>query len=157
MVKKRTIGDANPFSIVFPLWLLILRNVIPMIVFVGLGYYDFGRINLTLVLIVTLWILLFYLIGQYSYLRVEIYSDRIKKVYLGSLYLKNQEYLFSDIERFFFQFHVGTASDPYVRIDLNNGKRKKIRMPKKELHVIKGKLSETVVPIIQAKYAYHRP
>ena len=157
MTQNRTNSDSNPLSVIYPLWLLLVRNVPAMIVFIVLCFYDFGTIGLVSGLIVAVWFLLFYLIGQYSYVKIEIYSDRINKIFLGSLYLKNQEYFYSEIEFFFFQFHVGSLVDPYVCLKLKNGKKKKIRMPKDELGLVKQKLSETGLPMLTARYAYDRP
>ncbi|UYN88315.1 MAG: hypothetical protein KIT51_08740 [Cyclobacteriaceae bacterium] len=87
----------DKIQITYPLWMLLGRNIPPMLAFVGVRYFDvYGLILLDVLFLVT-WIIIFYLIGQYRYTRVLIDDKKIEIQFIMSLYLKNKIILYKEI------------------------------------------------------------
>jgi hypothetical protein len=149
MILRKTV-------VVYPLELLIGRQIVIPLAFLLMQYFE--GITIGDWAFVGVWAILFYLFGQYRYARIEITDEAITQIFIASFYLKPRVYRLDDIERFFFQYHVGNMVDPYVRPDLRSGKKKKIRMSSGELRSIQLRLEEdTNIPIVKAKRAYDRP
>ncbi len=99
-----------------------------------------------------IWPILYYLFAQYRYTKIVIFNDRLRKKFIGSLYLKDKEILFSEINRTSFQLDViGRYGVPYVLIYLKNNKRIRISMPKHELEQIKHELNDLGITVESTK------
>jgi hypothetical protein len=141
----------EPIVITYPLWALIVRSTVPIALFLAMQYHDPKGIRAGDVIFVMVWFLLFYLIGQYRYARIEIFEDGLRQVFVSSFYLKDRQYQYNEIEAFFFRLRVAPMADPYMRIDFKNGTRKTIRMNASNLVVIRSTLLEAGLPVYNAK------
>jgi hypothetical protein len=153
----KKIKNLSPISLTYPLWLLLVRNITPMVVFLVIQTLRNGSIISGELIFVLVWFVFFYIIGQFRYARILIYEDRLEKRYLSSLYLKPKVFFFSELQNVLCQTHVGSWVDPYLRFNFKNGKKVKIRMTKMQIMQIRTELMERGIDVLSAKYAYHRP
>jgi hypothetical protein len=144
--------------VVYPLWLILTRNTFPMIVLFVMDYMIHKAIRTEMVVIITIWFALFYLIGQYRYARYSVYHDRVRKQFIASFYLKDREYFFSDVKLFYFLNHKKSGrGDDRVTLYLRNGKRKRFYIPKDEIFQIRRVLNEMKIPVQSTDTKWDKP
>lgn len=154
------INSEQPLSVVdYPLWMLLVRHIAPMITVFFLFYLFIDKeIRIELVAFMAIWLLLVYLIGQYRYARYSVCPDRIRKHFIASLYLKDREYFFSDVKLFFFQLHTKPGGgDEYVTMYFHNGKRKRLYIPKNEIFEIRNALTDLKMPVQSSRVKWDKP
>lgn len=121
-------------------------------------YHFIEGIHAGLVVFMAIWFALFYFIGQYRYASYSVYSNRIRKRFVASFYLKDREYFFSNVKLFFFYLHTKPGGgDEYVTLYFKNGKRKRLFIPKNEILDLRSALEELQLPVQSSRYKWDKP
>lgn len=143
-------------SVTFPLRSIIGWYLAIAAVHLVSKYLAFSRLNLNDVFIIIILSVIYYFYAHYQYYRLDIYFDRIRITYPISFFLKQKEYLFSDINLVFFQFNYAHKSYPWFRLHLKNNKKKTFHMTIGELGKIKHELLDTNLRVVSGKDIYDR-
>lgn len=114
----------------YPWIVLVRRNAIIIFLFLVARYHVNSQLGRLDALLVIIWLVLVYIFGiQYTYVKINIYRDQLKVNFPLSLYLNERIYPFSEVSAFIFVYDVATRSDPFMKIEFKNGKKKKIIIP----------------------------
>lgn len=135
----------------YPVLQWIVNCFLPSVYILLVFHFLGPGISIGVVILSVLYSVFGYLIGQYRYTEFEIHSDKVRIVFLASLFLKDRTYYFNEIDTVFFQFRVGHLAEPYLVIYFKNGKQDKIRFTPKQLRKIKFFLVESNLLIVKVR------
>jgi hypothetical protein len=129
-----------------------------MVTFFIIYVFFIEGIHAGLMVFMAVWFALFYLIGQYRYASYAVYSNRIRKHFIVSFYLKDREYFFSNVKLFFFYLHTKPGGgDEFVTLHFKNGKTKRLFIPKNEILDLRSALEELQLPVQSSRYKWDKP